>query len=206
MTQPPLTQPLAWLKWVFTASHRGRVGRLAYLGNRVAIMATGFGLGLLLALLGSAESLLLPILAAVIAVPAYVTLFWRSVTLDVQRLHDLNLAGWWLVPVIVLGFVPGVNVIVMVVYYLVALLVPGTAGANRFSVHPLRAVPPLEEGLPVEPAPTFAAALPVATPARRGPAKGSQKAKPKAKAKPGAKAKPKAAARRAPAKSTKKSR
>ncbi|MCQ2410949.1 MAG: DUF805 domain-containing protein, partial [Elusimicrobiaceae bacterium] len=70
--------------------------------------------------------------------------WWLGITLSVRRLHDMNLSGWWLLGIIILGIflnlvtmfafpalagtVPGIGGLVLSAVF---LSVPGTAGANR---------------------------------------------------------------------------
>jgi len=55
-------------------------------------------------------------------------LFWVSLTLLVKRLHDMNLAGVWMV----LTFIPLLGVIPLVYFYCKG----GTPGGNRYG-HPV---------------------------------------------------------------------
>ncbi|OQW43513.1 MAG: hypothetical protein A4S12_00445 [Proteobacteria bacterium SG_bin5] len=56
------------------------------------------------------------------------TLIIPTLALQVRRLHDLNLSGWWLL----VDLLPYVGWAAM----LVLLLLPGSRGANRFGADP----------------------------------------------------------------------
>lgn len=122
-----------WPYWVYTASWRGRIGRMPYLARRVGIVLALLGLVLVLMLAGFLGHAVF-VLALILAVPVYLTITFRSVTLDIQRLHDLNLSGWWLLLVVALGLVPspGTHFAGFILYWATALFVPGTPGPNRF--------------------------------------------------------------------------
>lgn len=109
-------------------SHRGRLGRVRYIGYSVGL---GLSINLLVAALGGASAAIsdggdllvgggffvLAVLAATL-----------SILLTIQRLHDFDTSGWWSV----LNLVPFANVVL----YLVLLIMPGTQGANRFGDPP----------------------------------------------------------------------
>jgi uncharacterized membrane protein YhaH (DUF805 family) len=56
---------------------------------------------------------------------------WPCIAVSAKRLHDFNFSAWWL-----LVNLTGIGVLVM----LVAGLVPGTRGPNRFGVDPREAL------------------------------------------------------------------
>lgn len=58
-----------------------------------------------------------------------------SIALNVRRLHDRNMSGWWYLGVIVLSFIPLLGAIVAL-GYLVLMFLPGTPGPNRFGEDP----------------------------------------------------------------------
>lgn len=121
-----------WVKWVFTASHRGRIGRIGYIKNSLVIMLAFFILTALSYGLMSTESFFgLPIVIIVL-VPVYIIAFYRSITLGIQRLHDFNLSGWWTLAIWALSVLPLIGEIVSLVYLVVSIAVPGTKGPNRF--------------------------------------------------------------------------
>lgn len=51
-----------------------------------------------------------------------------SIAVQVRRLHDQNMRGWW----VLLGLIPYVGGFIMLVF----MLIPGTAGPNRFGPDP----------------------------------------------------------------------
>ncbi|MXP43128.1 DUF805 domain-containing protein [Allopontixanthobacter sediminis] len=58
-----------------------------------------------------------------------------SIALNVRRLHDRDMSGWWYLGFIVLANVPFVGLLV-VIGYLVLMFLPGTPGPNRFGEDP----------------------------------------------------------------------
>ncbi|MDS4032252.1 MAG: DUF805 domain-containing protein [Candidatus Contendobacter sp.] len=111
-------------------SHRGRLGRVRYIGYSVGLgllinlLAAGWGA---LAALSGDQGKMGPfavgglILLAALAVAL-------SVLLTIQRLHDFDASGWWSA----FALVPLANLVL----YLTLLIMPGTQGANRFGDPP----------------------------------------------------------------------
>lgn len=58
-----------------------------------------------------------------------------GIALNVRRLHDRNLSGWWYLAVIVASMIPVVGILA-VVAYLVVMCLNGTPGPNRFGPDP----------------------------------------------------------------------
>ena len=58
-----------------------------------------------------------------------------SIAVNVRRLHDRDMSGWWYLGFIVLANVPLVGILVAV-GYLVLMFLPGTPGPNRFGEDP----------------------------------------------------------------------
>ena len=125
---------------------RGRLPRQAYwLKGVLALFLASFALNGLLAIARVGDDT-----AAWIVILAFV---WPCIAVTAKRLHDFNLASWWL-PLGLLGFglsmkllfnlsawwllgnFVGIGTLVM----LVAGLVPGTHGPNRFGVDPREAL------------------------------------------------------------------
>ncbi len=118
-------------------SARGRLGRVRYIGYSMGLMLLTYLAmavlgGIAAALSGDSLSSLsgdgpmgLPMMGAVV-VPVLLSVV-VSILIAIQRLHDFNASGWW----ILLMIVPFANFIL----YLVLLIMPGTQGPNRFD-HP----------------------------------------------------------------------
>ncbi|HRD66256.1 MAG TPA: DUF805 domain-containing protein [Candidatus Competibacter sp.] len=109
-------------------SVRGRLGRVRYIGYAV-------GLGWLLSLAGGLLGETIAPLESnggsqiSLAGGAFVVLALAiSVLLTVQRLHDFDARGWW----VLLVLVPPVNL----AFCLALLIVPGTQGSNRLGNPP----------------------------------------------------------------------
>lgn len=105
-------------------SLEGRIGRLRYLAWSLVLMATALALfgvaGMGFAISETVGGVLLAIVG--------IGMLGISVLLGVQRLHDMGWSGWlWL-----LNLVPVVGGVLA----LLLLVVPGTAGANRFGPPP----------------------------------------------------------------------
>lgn len=58
-----------------------------------------------------------------------------SIAVTVRRLHDRDMSGWWYLGVIVASLIPILNIIAAI-GFLVLMLLPGTAGPNRFGPDP----------------------------------------------------------------------
>lgn len=58
-----------------------------------------------------------------------------NIALNVRRLHDRDMSGWWYLGFIVASFIPIVNIIAGIAY-LVLMVLPGTPGPNRFGEDP----------------------------------------------------------------------
>lgn len=58
-----------------------------------------------------------------------------SIAVNVRRLHDRDMSGWWYLAFIVLVNVPFVGFLVAI-GYLVLMFLPGTPGPNRFGEDP----------------------------------------------------------------------
>ncbi len=58
-----------------------------------------------------------------------------SIAVTVRRLHDRDMSGWWYLGVFVGSLIPLVNILVSL-GFLVLMLLPGTAGPNRFGSDP----------------------------------------------------------------------
>ncbi len=110
-------------------SHRGRLGRVRYIGYSVGlgllINLLAVGWGALATLSGDREPGLFA-LGGVVLLVALAVAF--SVLLAIQRLHDFDASGWWSA----FALVPLANLVL----YLTLLIMPGTQGANRFGDPP----------------------------------------------------------------------
>ncbi|QRY81114.1 DUF805 domain-containing protein [Pseudomonas sp. PDNC002] len=116
---------------VFTTE--GRIGRVRYLGWSMAIMLISMPLFLIVAGLYAVSSTL-GILLGVVALIGFLIV---SVMIGAQRLHDIGWSAWLLL----LNLVPFIGS----VFPLLMLLIPGTAGANRYGPPP----PPNSRGVAV---------------------------------------------------------
>lgn len=62
-------------------------------------------------------------------------IFIPSIAVNVRRLHDRDMSGWWYLGFIVLSNIPIVGLLVVIAYFVVMFL-PGTSGPNRFGEDP----------------------------------------------------------------------
>ncbi len=119
-------------------SARGRLGRVRYIGYSMGLMlltwlaiavlggiAAALGGGDSLSSLRGNESAGFLMTGAIIVLTLLSVVV--SILIAIQRLHDFNASGWW----ILLMIVPLANAVM----YLVLLIMPGTQGPNRFD-HP----------------------------------------------------------------------
>lgn len=58
-----------------------------------------------------------------------------GIAVNVRRLHDRDMSGWWLPGFMLLGLLPFVGWISSIAY-VVLMFLPGTSGANRFGDDP----------------------------------------------------------------------
>ena len=58
-----------------------------------------------------------------------------SIAVTVRRLHDRDMSGWWYLGIIVASMIPVVGFIASIAM-LVLMVLPGTAGPNRFGNDP----------------------------------------------------------------------
>ncbi|AKM07845.1 DUF805 domain-containing protein [Pelagerythrobacter marensis] len=58
-----------------------------------------------------------------------------NVAVNVRRLHDRDMSGWWFLGLVVVGIIPFIGLIASIAY-LVLMLLPGTPGPNRFGEDP----------------------------------------------------------------------
>ena len=58
-----------------------------------------------------------------------------SIAVTVRRLHDRDMSGWWYLGIIVASMIPVVGFIASIAM-LVLMVLPGTAGPNRFGDDP----------------------------------------------------------------------
>ncbi|WP_340587049.1 DUF805 domain-containing protein [Erythrobacter alti] len=58
-----------------------------------------------------------------------------GIAVNVRRLHDRDMSGWWYLGFVVASMIPLVGIIAAIAY-LVLMLLPGTDGPNRFGPDP----------------------------------------------------------------------
>ncbi|MEZ5743717.1 MAG: DUF805 domain-containing protein [Sphingomonadaceae bacterium] len=61
--------------------------------------------------------------------------FIPNIMLNIRRLHDRDMSGWWLLGLIIGSMIPFIGIIVSIAY-LVLMFLPGTPGPNRFGPDP----------------------------------------------------------------------
>lgn len=105
-------------------SPSARIGRLRYLAHGFLLMLASYAL---LAAVGALAFFVSGIFWVLVGA-AYLAMIVVTVILLIQRLHDLNHAGWWCL----LMFVPLVNFI----FILYVIFAPGTKGANNYGLRP----------------------------------------------------------------------
>jgi len=111
-------------------SHRGRLGRVRYIGYSVGlgllINLLAIGWGALMAVSDDQEKMGPFAVGGLILLAALAVAL--SVLLAIQRLHDFDASGWWSA----FALAPLANLVL----YLTLLIMPGTQGANRFGDPP----------------------------------------------------------------------
>jgi len=69
-------------------------------------------------------------------IPLYgLATFIPNIAVNVRRLHDRDMSGWWLLGLFIGMVIPLLN-IVAAIAYLVLMFLPGTVGPNRFGEDP----------------------------------------------------------------------
>jgi uncharacterized membrane protein YhaH (DUF805 family) len=109
----------------------GRIGRLRYLAWSLAMTVAAMliaGIGMLVAYGLSGMTSLLAIAGGLVAVVAFIAMAVIGIQIGVKRLHDIGWSGWLLL----VNLVP----VVGSVFAIIMLVVPGSAGANRFGPPP----------------------------------------------------------------------
>ncbi|GAB4196942.1 MAG: DUF805 domain-containing protein [Wenzhouxiangellaceae bacterium] len=111
----------------------GRFGRLSYMAW-MAVIGLVFTAVMTVVLVAAGGSILDLMMTDPDAVPAagtlllllvlYIPVLVVAVIFNARRLHDMNMSGWWQLAIIV----PIANLIL----FLALLVMPGTAGFNRF--------------------------------------------------------------------------
>lgn len=190
--------PLPWVRWVIFESYKGRIGRLDFFLRYVALTLGSFVITGLGALMISVESVLLPVIALLTCVPLWLIIYYRSITLNIQRLHDHNLSGWWVLAIVIGSLIPLINIVVALVVLVGMFFLRGTVGPNDYGPDPLELDAPASSSPPVKdvtppPAPPTAKPRPTPTPQAKAVAKQAATGVQAGKGKKPAKAKPKAA-------------
>ena len=72
------------------------------------------------------------IIGAVVAVLASIALIVSGISLDVRRLHDMELSGWWALLLRIGGMIPYAGFVVAIGGLIWLGFVRGTRGSNRF--------------------------------------------------------------------------
>jgi uncharacterized membrane protein YhaH (DUF805 family) len=111
----------------------GRLGRLRYLAWSLAVtasalIAAGLAFGVSASLGMSGSTSLLTIIGGLLGSVAIVAMMVLGIQIGVKRLHDIGWSGWLLL----VNLVP----VVGSVFAIIMLVVPGSAGANRFGPPP----------------------------------------------------------------------
>src|SRR3954452_4083098 len=83
------------MKSLFLA--RGRIGRLSFFGCNLAMIAVMIAIGAMMAVIGGSGH---PAAAIFLLAPCVVSMVWISFCLQIRRLHDLDLSGWWVLGIL----------------------------------------------------------------------------------------------------------
>lgn len=131
---------LSYIKqWHVEFNERTRVGRLSYFIQSLAIglIYTVFAVAMAVSLhLGdttnSIASYVLIFATAIFFICACLWALWVQLTLMMQRLHDFDVSGWWIVALFIAQAIPFIGLAAL----FTVMLVPGTSGDNRFGPQP----------------------------------------------------------------------
>ena len=137
VTPDPIATPKT-----FSFRFSGRFGRLSYINAAIIIMITVIPLFILLsvgaALAETDDMFDGAILSWSLAVVLLGFMMFFSVRNTILRLHDLNLSGWFALPLILGSILPLISLLSMIGYILI-MAVPGTKGTNKYG-------PPVAQG------------------------------------------------------------
>lgn len=136
------------LKQRFLNLFRGRINRKEYICRSIVLLFALLFYALLLFsyykdLQNTGDpfiSLLLIIAIPLVffVIPIIISVY--SCSLQVKRLHDMNLSGWCVLPIQILGVILGnlgeIGGIIMIIFTLLFSCVPGTKGANKYGEQP----------------------------------------------------------------------
>ncbi|MBL8158613.1 DUF805 domain-containing protein [bacterium] len=116
-------------------SFDGRIGRVCFLvTNLIALVPAGFALLLIASGSAIAErnphaltegDRMLVLILSLIGLIIMLGVMWVAVAITVKRLHDINMSGWWTIPLLIIPFVA---------FFL--LFVPGSVGRNAYGEEP----------------------------------------------------------------------
>lgn len=114
---------------IFGAS--GRIGRVRFIAYSVGFsILSVFALALVAGIFGAAagspdniDAIIGPLMLLI-----YLPLIVILILLTIQRLHDFDASGWWVIAVIVASLIPLVNLLATLALW----VIPGTDGANRY--------------------------------------------------------------------------
>ncbi|MEA3503287.1 MAG: DUF805 domain-containing protein, partial [Actinomycetota bacterium] len=112
-------------------SFEGRINRLKYWLNSLIPLVIVF-LSVIPVIVTAKEGQGASGFASLLMMAGWAAAIWISLAIQVKRWHDLDQSGWW----VLLGFVPYVNIIVMIILG----FIKGTVGRNRFGDDPLGSV------------------------------------------------------------------
>lgn len=79
------------------------------------------------------------LLVFILIIALIILIFIGDLTLSVRRLHDLNLSGWWYLPIAVLNILPDIFILNLIelCFYIFLVFKRGTVGENRYGADPL---------------------------------------------------------------------
>jgi Predicted membrane protein len=124
-------------------SYEGRLNRWPYFLRYIGCIVANFALVIILGIIAAIMSLfdtvigylivlLISLVALVIGLAIIVFMLMQSI----QRLHDLDKSGWYLL-IRLANFIPLIGWIIVLAFDLYLFLAEGTAGPNRFGPDPL---------------------------------------------------------------------
>ncbi|WP_183695564.1 DUF805 domain-containing protein [Rhizobium leguminosarum] len=123
------------------ATFSGRASRSEYWWFVLFYTLVALALGILAFVAGAfsqqGEVSSLVVIIMVIGGLFVLAIFLPVLSLQVRRLHDRNMSGWWYLALIILGMVPYIGGITGLAVTIISIM-RGTEGPNRFGPDPLR--------------------------------------------------------------------
>lgn len=104
---------------------KGRIGRLRYLAYSVVLAIIAYAIiGFVMGILAATGLIEMTVLMMILAIPAFVGIFYAQFVPAIRRLNDLERSGWWSITLLI----PYLNILTA----LYLTFAPGDDGYNEY--------------------------------------------------------------------------